>query len=168
MDQGGRERSWSTTQHHGPARAPGPLLINLNPAWSTSCNHTPEIADQGGSRWTGRTTSTMELGVGPGALWSCFYILLIDMSPKRTTPVTDCKPMICFLQGNHKDNEYFDTEDMGRHPKLRKEHVLMSSAIISQVETRNFDAEFISKVITASKKDQEWQKRLTELIKLRE
>ena len=91
-----------------------------------------------------------------------------DISPKRTPQVTDCKPMICFLQANHKDNESFDTEDMGRHPRLLKEHVLMSSAIISQVETRNFDVEFISKVITASKEDQEWQERLTELEKLRE
>ena len=68
-----------------------------------------------------------------------------DMSPKRTTPVTDCKPMICFLQANQKDNEYFDVEDMGRHLRLRKEHVLMSSAIISQVETRTFDADFFQK-----------------------
>ena len=78
-----------------------------------------------------------------------------DMSPKQTTPVADCKPMICFLQSNLKNNEYLDTEDMGRHPKLRKAHVLISSAIISQVETRNFDAEFISKVVTASKENQE-------------
>ena len=91
-----------------------------------------------------------------------------DMSPRRTTPVTDCKPMICFLQAKPKDNGYFDAEDMGRHPRLRKEHVLMSSAIISNVETRNFDAEFISKIITASKEDQEWQEMLTELEKLRE
>ena len=64
-----------------------------------------------------------------------------DMSPKRTTPVRDCKPMICFLQADHKDNEYFDAEDMGRHPRLLKEHTLMSSAIISQVERKNFDAD---------------------------
>ena len=43
----------------------------------------------------------------------------------------------------------------------------MYSAIISQVEMRNFDAEFISKVVTASKEDQEWQESLTELEKLR-
>ena len=48
VDQGDPERPWSTTQHHGPAGAPGPLLVRLDPAWSTSCNHTPEIADQGG------------------------------------------------------------------------------------------------------------------------
>ena len=54
-----------------------------------------------------------------------------DMSPKRITLVTDCKPMICFLQADQRNNEYFDAEDMGRHPRLRKEHVLMSSAIIS-------------------------------------
>ena len=78
VDQGGPERPWFTTQHHGPAGAPGPLLVHLDPAWSTSCNHTPEIVDQGGSRWTRGTTGTMELGVEPGALWSCFYILLME------------------------------------------------------------------------------------------
>ena len=88
-----------------------------------------------------------------------------DLSPKRTTPVADCKPMICFLQANHKDNEYFDAEDMGRHPRLLKEHVLMSSAIISQVETTNFDVEFITKVRMASEEDQDWQERKTELEK---
>ena len=77
VDHGGPERPWSTTQHHCPAGAPSPLLVHLDPAWSSSCNHTPEIADQGGSRWTRGTTGTMELGVGPGALWSCFYILLM-------------------------------------------------------------------------------------------
>ena len=73
-----------------------------------------------------------------------------DMSPKRTTLVTDSKPMICFLQANQKNNEYFNAEDMGNHPRLRKEHVVMSRAIIAQVERKNFNAEFISKVITAS------------------
>ena len=77
VDHGGPERSWSTTQHHGPAGAPGPPLDHLDPAWTTSCNHTPEIAVQGGSRWTRGTTGTMELGGGPGALWSHFYILLM-------------------------------------------------------------------------------------------
>ena len=77
MDHGGPERSWSTTQHHGPAGAPEPPLDHLDPAWTTSGNHTPEIAVQGGSRWTRGTTGTMELGGGPGALWSHFYILLM-------------------------------------------------------------------------------------------
>ena len=77
MDQGGPEYPWSTTQHYGPASAPGPLLVHHDPAWSTSCNHTPEIVDQGASRWTKGTMGTMELGVIPGALWSCFYILLM-------------------------------------------------------------------------------------------
>ena len=55
---------------------------------------------------------------------------------------------------------------MGRHPRLLKEHVLMSSAIISQVETRNFDVEFIAMVRMASEEDQDWQERKTELEKL--
>ena len=89
MDQGGPERHWSTTQHHGPAGAPGPLLVHLDSAWSTSCNHTLEIADQGGSRWTRGTMGTMELGVGPGALWSCFYILLMLLKPSDPAHVVN-------------------------------------------------------------------------------
>ena len=77
VDHSGPECSWSNTQHHSPAGAPGPPLDHLDPAWTTSCNHTLEIAVQGGSRWTSGTRGTMELGVGPGALWSHFYILLI-------------------------------------------------------------------------------------------
>ena len=80
VDQGGPECPWSTTQYHGPAGAPGALLVHLDPARSTACNHTPEIADQGGLRWTRGTMGTMELGVGPGALSSCFYILLMGVS----------------------------------------------------------------------------------------
>ena len=48
VDHRDPERHWSTTQHQSPARAPGPLLVYLDSAWSTSCNHSPEIADQGG------------------------------------------------------------------------------------------------------------------------
>ena len=36
--------------------------------------------DQGESRWTRRTMRTMVLGVEPGALWSCFYILLMYLN----------------------------------------------------------------------------------------
>ena len=67
-----------------------------------------------------------------------------NMSPKGTMSVIDCKPMICFLQANHEDSEYFDAEDMGRHPRLLKDHIVMSSAIISQVERKNFDADCIT------------------------
>lgn len=67
-------------QHPAPwsRPAPGPLLDHLDPTWSTLCNHTPEIADQGGSRWNRGTIGIMVLGVGPEALWSHFYILLIE------------------------------------------------------------------------------------------
>ena len=79
MDHGGPERSWSTTQHHGPAGALGPPLDHLDPAWTSSCNHTPGIAVQGGSRCTRGTMGTMELGGGPGALWSHIYILVMQI-----------------------------------------------------------------------------------------
>ena len=89
-----------------------------------------------------------------------------DISPKRITLVLDYKLIICFLQANHKDNEYFDAEDMGRHPRLLKEHTLMSSVIILQVEETNFDAGLITKVLAASENEQEWQEKRTEFERL--
>ena len=42
VDHGGPECPGSNTQHHGPACITGPLLDHLDPAWTTSCNHTLE------------------------------------------------------------------------------------------------------------------------------
>ena len=78
-----------------------------------------------------------------------------DLSPTRTATVVESAPMICFLQADKRKNEFFDTEDMGKHPRLMKEHVLMSSAIISQVEMRTFNVELLNRVLTASGEDQE-------------
>jgi len=74
--------------------------------------------------------------------------------------------MICFLQAHSNNNEYFDVEDIGNHPRLRLEHVLMSSTIISQVEMKVFKADFIATVVAASERDQEWTARKRELKKL--
>ena len=41
------------------------------------------------------------------------------MSPKRTISVTNTQPMISFLQANSRNNQYFDSEDIGNHPRLR-------------------------------------------------
>jgi len=89
-----------------------------------------------------------------------------DMSPKRTTQVTDAQPIICFLEADSSSNEYFDAEDIGNHARLREEHVLSSRAIISQVEMRVFKVDFISMAVTASKRDQEWMARKEELNRL--
>jgi len=89
-----------------------------------------------------------------------------DMSPKRTISVTHAQPMICFLQADSNNNKYFDVEDIGNHPRLRQEQVLMSSAIISQVEMKVFEADFIGTVVKASKRDQEWTARKRELERL--
>jgi len=89
-----------------------------------------------------------------------------DMSPKRTISVTDAQPMICFLQADSNNNEYFDVEDIGNHPRLRQEHVLMSRAIMSQVEMKVFEADFIARVVAASERDQEWTARKGELERL--
>ena len=91
-----------------------------------------------------------------------------DLSPKRTTTVVESAPMIFFLQADKRNNEFFDTEDMGKHPRLMKEHVLMSSAIISQVEMRTFNVELLNRVLTASGEDQEWLERKRELDRLKD
>ena len=69
----------------GPPPSTIVLHVPLVHSWSTLillgqllCNNTLEIADQGVSRWTRRTRETLELGVGPGVLWSFFYILLMN------------------------------------------------------------------------------------------
>jgi len=89
-----------------------------------------------------------------------------DMSPKRTLSVLNAQPMICYLQADSNNNEYLDVEDIGNHPRLRQEHVLMSSAIISQVEMKVFEADFIATVVAASEKDQEWMAQKREHEKL--
>ena len=59
------------------------------------------------------TADMMEVGNLEVTKWADKGFGSTDMSPKRTPPVTDCKPIICFLQVNYQDNEYFDAEDMG-------------------------------------------------------
>ena len=90
----------------------------------------------------------------------------IDLLPKRTLMAVESAPMICFLLADKRNNEFFDTKDMGKHPRLRKEHVLMSSAIILQVEMRTFNVELLNRVLTASGEDQEWMERKRELDRL--
>jgi len=74
--------------------------------------------------------------------------------------------MICLLQADYNNNEYFDVEDIGNHPRLKQEHVLMSSAIISRVEMKVFEADLIATVVASSERDQEWTARKRELEKL--
>jgi len=74
--------------------------------------------------------------------------------------------MLCFLQADSDNNEYFDVEDIGNHPRLRQKHVLMSSAIISEGEMKVFEADLIATVVAASARDQEWTARKRELERL--
>jgi len=78
------------------------------------------------------------------------------VSPKRTISVADAQPMICFLQEDSNNKEYFEVEDIGNHPRLRHEHLLISSASISQVKMKVFEANFIATVLVASERDPEW------------
>jgi len=71
--------------------------------------------------------------------------------------------MICFLQAHYSNNEYFNVEDIGNHPRLRQEHVLISSAIIAELEMKVFEADIISRVVTASECELEWTARKREL-----
>jgi len=89
-----------------------------------------------------------------------------DMSPNRIIIVTDTQPMICFLQADSSNNEYCDIRYIGNYPGLSPEYVLMSSVIILQVEMKVFEADFISTVVTASKRNLEWTARKRKLDRL--
>jgi len=89
-----------------------------------------------------------------------------EMSPKRRISLRDAQPMISFLQADSSNHEYFDVEDIGKHPRLRKEHVLMSSAMISQVEMQVLEADLKSMMVAASERDPEWRVRKRDLDRL--
>jgi len=89
-----------------------------------------------------------------------------DISPKRTISVTKAQPLICFLQVDSSNNKYCDIKDIGNHPRLKQEHVLMSRAIISQVKMKVLEVHFIVIVVAASEREQEWTVRKRELERL--
>ena len=89
-----------------------------------------------------------------------------DLNRRRTIKSNQTIPQISFLHANHKDNEYFDNADLARHLGAKRKKLMMTNAVITKVDMRKYNTEFIERVHQASKQDQEWQKRKTEMMEL--
>ena len=70
------------------------------------------------------------------------------------------------MHANHKDNEYFDNADLARHLRAQRNKLMMTNAVITKVDMRKYNTEFIERIHEAGKQDQEWQERKTELREL--
>ena len=90
-----------------------------------------------------------------------------DLDPRRIIQSHQTTPQICFLHANHEENEYFDNKDLARHLRAQGNTLVMSNAIITKVDIRKYNVEFIDRVHDASKQDQDWQERKTERNKLK-
>ena len=79
-----------------------------------------------------------------------------DLNPRQTIKTNQSIPQISFLQANHQDNEYFDNADLARHLRAQRNKLMMTNAVITKVNMRKYNTEFIEGVHEASKEDQEW------------
>ena len=86
-----------------------------------------------------------------------------DLNPRRTIKSNQTIPQISFLHVNHKDNEYFDNADLARYLRAQRNKLMMTNVVITKVDIRKYNTEFIERVHEASKQDQERQERKTEL-----
>jgi len=86
-----------------------------------------------------------------------------DLSPKRLVQAMDTPPMVCMLQANHIENEFFGQEDINNHLRLLLEQVMVSSLTISKILLTNYEPSLIAKVVLAGSEDQEWCERKVEL-----
>jgi len=86
-----------------------------------------------------------------------------DLSPKRLVQMADTPPVVCILQANYVDNEFFGQEDINNHPRLLLEQVMVSSMTISKIVLTNYEPSIIAKVVRTGSKDQEWCTRKVEL-----
>ena len=89
-----------------------------------------------------------------------------DLNPRQTIKSNQTIPQISVLHANHKDNEYFDNADLARHLRAQRNKLMMTKAVITKVDMRKYNTEFIDIVHEASKQDQEWQELKTELREL--
>jgi len=85
------------------------------------------------------------------------------LSPKRLVQTMDTLPVVCILQANHIENEFFGQEDINNHPRLLLEQVMVSSMTISKIVLTNYEPSLIAKVVRAGSEDQEWCERKVEL-----
>lgn len=67
---------------------------------------------------------------------------------------------------DHEENEYFENNDLGRHLREQRNKVMMTNTVVRKVDMQKYNTKCIEKIHEASKQDQEWQERKTELMKL--
>jgi len=79
-----------------------------------------------------------------------------NLSPKRLVQATDTAPVGCILHANHFENEFFSQEDIGNHPRLLREEVMVSGIKIFKIRQTNYEPSLIEKVEQAGREDQEW------------
>ena len=56
--------------------------------------------------------------------------------------------------------------DLARHLRAQRNKLRMTNAVITKVDMRKYNTEFIERIHEACKQDQEWQERKTELREL--
>jgi len=82
-----------------------------------------------------------------------------DLSPQRLAQATDTPLVVCILQANHIENEFFGQEDIDNHPRLLPEQVMVSSMTISKIILTNYEPDLIEKVERARRNDQDWSEK---------
>ena len=85
-----------------------------------------------------------------------------DLDPMRIIQSNQTTSQICFLQANHKENEYFDNADLARYLRAQRNKLMMTNAVVTKVAMRKYNMEFIEKVPEPSKQDPDWQEQKTE------
>ena len=91
-----------------------------------------------------------------------------DLSPKRSVKANEAKVSICFLYADKEANEFFGATDIGRHPRLRREEVLLSSEMVNAAITRSMNGTFLNQIREAGKEDSKWLERGRELVRQKE
>jgi len=91
-----------------------------------------------------------------------------DLSPMQSITAKEEGAKICFLQAETNNNEFFSAADIGYHPRLMKERVMLSSAQVNAALTRTMNDAFLDKSRVAGKEDERWQNRGRELVMFRE
>ena len=59
-----------------------------------------------------------------------------DLDLKRIINSNQTTPPICILHANHEETEYFDNTDLARHLRAQGNKLMMSNAIITNVDMR--------------------------------
>jgi len=91
-----------------------------------------------------------------------------DLTPKRTIQTQETRTQISFLQARHEENTFLDSTDLACHLSKQEDRLMMTRAVITKVDMRKYNADFIEKVQEASVDDQDWQKRKREMVRLKE